>query len=132
MLLQTNRPAIRLMKNSDWLSVMRIADDFSSGPYVYYDHPMLSNRAGIQRVVQFFADFSSVYSVLLADSSEMIGYVCLWPGEVSIALGCCSFEKEYLQASVCFPVKHPVQIFILHIHSSVHSCCFRTITDFPD
>lgn len=94
MQLQTERLTIRPMTDGDWPAVMRIADDFRAGPYVYYDHPMPADEAGIQKVVQFFSSSSAVYSVLLSGTSDMIGYVCLWPDESSMDLGYC-FHSAY-------------------------------------
>lgn len=83
----TQRLMIRPFEFGDWPGLQRIALDFQSSPYRYFDHGMPTEDERVQEAARYFESTGMWFSVLL--DGAMIGYICFHGEEGDIDVGYC-------------------------------------------
>ena len=94
MQLASDRLRVRESTLADWPAYQRIWMDFARSEYAQYDLPGETEPERAQALLQKLLAHGRFYSVLLADSGDMIGYVCFHEADGALELGYC-FHSAY-------------------------------------
>lgn len=91
--LNTERLSIRPLREEDWRDMGRIFADFNASPYAAYDRPLPTEEGEVKALVGQFAA-QLFFTVHLAETGEMIGYICFHREGDRWDLGYC-FHSSY-------------------------------------
>ena len=94
MQIHTDRLFIRNMTAEDWRSNQAIIQDFNQSNFHIYDMPLPEENDKVKALTGHWANSGLFFSVFLANTSEMIGYVCFHHDNGSYDLGYC-FHSAY-------------------------------------
>ena len=90
----TRRLYIRTIQPSDWQALKKITRDFAQSPYVYYDHAFPEEDIQLRAITKAFSETGMFFSVILQESNEMIGYICMHDDGDSYDMGYC-FHSDF-------------------------------------
>lgn len=92
--LHTERLFIRPILPTDWQALKVITQNFARSEYAIYDHPFPSEDRHMKALTKAFSETGLFFSVILAKTSEMIGYICLHDDGASYDIGYC-FHSDF-------------------------------------
>lgn len=95
--LTTSRLLLRPIIPQDWIALKKVTRDFAASPYWMYDYPFPSEDEKLKAIASHFSKTGTFLSVLLKETGEMIGYICLHDDGESFDIGYCfhsSFHRQ--------------------------------------
>lgn len=90
----TPRLTVRRIQPDDWQALKKITRDFAASEYVYYDYAFPSSDRHLQTIAKVFSQTGMFFSVVLQETQEMIGYICLHDDGGSYDIGYC-FHSDF-------------------------------------
>ena len=85
----TDRLWIRPIEAGDWYASQMIIKDFNRSKYRIYDMPLPESDTQVRDMTTQWAQSGLFFGIFLADTSEMIGYICFHRDNSIYDLGYC-------------------------------------------
>ena len=99
--LTTSRLLLRPILPDDWIALKKITRDFAASAYWMYDYPFPAEDEKLKAIASHFSKTGTFLSVLLKETGEMIGYICLHDDGESFDIGYCFHSAFHRQGYAC-------------------------------